>query len=834
MRKIWKALAGIVLALAVCFGAGSASEKNTMHREVDDPAIEMTAEIGYQGRITYGKAMPLRVRIRNNGAADLEGRLGINAYLDTRRYSRYETEVSVPSGAEMEFVLPFSVMTLQEIFTPEITVDGKVVEAVNIVLEKNRVIEPGNLALIGVLSTKPNKLSNMSISREDSENNYVEYWQTVGLDRDTFPDQTTLLDAFRVIVIDDIDPASLSEKQQEALRQWIEGRHALLCSGTAANVAYFSDRTGLEITGATTSRSVLSGLETMIGENPSGVRKGVTLSRLAGAEPLAADDAGNGLVYRAETGNGRIYTTAYEMGASGLLNERSMRFFWQNALKNYDMNLYDHLDDSYDSNSINAVIPASQISIPVRSPMLPALLAGAGALALGWVLWLILKRKGKQTWMWLAAPALAAAAAGVVLLISGGSRLNQPMVTYTENIVQMEDGSMTRILGISAAAPGPGIHSVSLEGAPISVEYTRYVSPDEDDNREISEPTEMETCYTGNGAELAYRTGTPWEMTPLESAVSLTGIGRISGEIWMEDDGLHGEIRNDTDLSLKEGRVITAYGYVSVPALKPGETASCTLKKTTRKANANSSPADGEMSMDAGYGMYTHIWSAVGLAETWVEDGPAAMWRDFINAALYQMTGEYDYSSSGNLFLYSAEAEDSRALTIRVDGKQAENTAGKSMINAEIPFLPNGKTGVGCRMPDMDRAVLRRTNENGMPEEETDNSPQSMYDKNTYSYSLTENPVFRFTLDLPSRTEVTTLMIGLDYYDVQARCWLLNATTGAWDEITLNRNVSDPGNYVDADGKLFCRFEPGANVDYYSYISAPKLMMEGRTLHAED
>ena len=103
MNRKRRALAGIVLALALCFGAGTAPAETTMHREADDPAVEMTAEIGYHGKITYGKAMPLRVRIRNNGGADLEGKLGINGYLDNRRYNRYETEILVPSGAEMEY-----------------------------------------------------------------------------------------------------------------------------------------------------------------------------------------------------------------------------------------------------------------------------------------------------------------------------------------------------------------------------------------------------------------------------------------------------------------------------------------------------------------------------------------------------------------------------------------------------------------------------------------------------------------------------------------------------------------------------------------------------------
>ena len=169
--------------------------------------------------------------------------------------------ISVPSGAEQEFVLPFSVMYRQEIFTPEITVDGKVAEAVNITIQANQLINPSSM-LVGVLSTKPRKLSAMNINAENDTEYLGEYWQTIALDADSFPDQAALLDAFGLLVIDDVDPASLSSRQQEVLKQWMEGRHVLLCSGTMAATAYFSDRTGLEITGASTSRTRSSSART--------------------------------------------------------------------------------------------------------------------------------------------------------------------------------------------------------------------------------------------------------------------------------------------------------------------------------------------------------------------------------------------------------------------------------------------------------------------------------------------------------------------------------------------------------------------------------------------
>ena len=829
MRKMWKALAGIALALMICFGTAGSLGEQTMHREVDDPSIEMTAEIGYQGIITYGRAIPLRVRIRNNGVSDLEGTLGISAYLNSRQYNRYEMDISVPSGAEKVYVLPFSVMTRQEVFTPEIVVDGKVAEAVNI--RPDTVIDP-NTILVGVLSNKPKKLANMTINRENDTDYLSEYWQVIALDPDTFPEQEALLDSFGILVIDDIDPALLSKKQQEALGLWLEGRHVLICGSSGGNIAYFSDRTGLEVTGAVTSRQVLPKLEKLADISASGNRPEIAISKLTGASSLIADDDGNGLVFRTETGSGRIYTTAYEIGASGLTAEKSMHYFWRKVLTGYDSSLYYNL--FYTSNGSPSVYPGSQIAVPVRSPMLAITLICAGVMLAFCVIWFILKKQGRQTWMWLVIPGLAAVAAGVILLISGGSDLNQPKVTYTENVIQRADGSTTRHIGISAAAARTGMHSYRLDGAPITVQYNQdmdYYYYDEDQT--VSEPVEMVMRYTtGNGEKLSVRTETPWETVSLQSDSPLTGIGRVNAEIWMEEDGLHGEILNETALTLKPGKVITSYGYVSVPALKPGEKTAFFLREAEAPKNG-AAPKDGNMNRNAGFSLYTMTNAAMDLTdEDWDAMGPAAMRRDIVTAVLDQITNGNFYSSEQAAFLYTTEAEESLPLTFHVDEKQVGNAAGVTVFNVEMTYLPVGKTGVVYRMPGMDQAVRMTVDENGMPDQEVDRGGKDDY----YSryHSLGESPVFRFNLQNPREVQITSLRIVLPYYEDQVRCFLLNAATGEWEEFGVNRNIQHPEKFVNESGQLFCRIEQKGSYDYEIDIPTPTLSMEGRALNAEN
>lgn len=273
----------VVLMLAVCLLVSVAAA--TMHTEVENPALEMTVRVGYDGLITYGKAFPVRITIRNNGE-DFEGRLGLNAYISAKVYDRFETPVSLPAGAEREYVLAPSVYAKQEIFTAEITKDGEVVCAVN--AAPARVVNPSAM-LIGVLSTRPQNLSNLNIDKDNDTLGRYEMWQTIALTPEMFPEDPRLLNSFGMIVTDDVDPAVLNGKQKEVLEEWLHSGRILLCGGGAAGaraIDYFSDETGLKLEGMTTSEDVKGALQRSVSRAESGEKITVSLTQLDGGTPL--------------------------------------------------------------------------------------------------------------------------------------------------------------------------------------------------------------------------------------------------------------------------------------------------------------------------------------------------------------------------------------------------------------------------------------------------------------------------------------------------------------------------------------------------------------------
>ena len=327
----------LLLAICVIFlcAAGSAE---SAQEGLKSPDFDMEVTVGYDGLMTYGKVMPVKVKIRNFGN-DLEGTLGINAYVSRKEYDRYEMEVAVPAGSQREFTLYVSVYTRQDTFTAELVQDGTVVCTGT---GRQKTLVNPSAMLVGVLSTRPQSLNNLNIDRDNDTLARYEQWKTIPLTAETFPEERRALASFGMLVIDDIDPAALSRKQQEAMDEWLKGGGILLCGGgsnAGRNIPYFSTYTGMTLEGMTTSDSVTDGLEKLLGRRADGKKISVSLAEYSG-QPLARDAEDHGLIYRTAVGRGRIYTAAFEMGEPRLNSENLMHFFWQQLLAEQDKDVY--------------------------------------------------------------------------------------------------------------------------------------------------------------------------------------------------------------------------------------------------------------------------------------------------------------------------------------------------------------------------------------------------------------------------------------------------------------------------------------------------------------
>ena len=823
----------IAFGLVICLLAwAAAAAADGMHREVENAALEADVRLGYDGRITYGKPVPVRVTIRNAGE-DLEGTLAVNAYVDSEKYDRFETGIFVPAGGERTFVLPVTANYRQETFTAEILRNGQIIRAVN--AKPESVINPSAM-LVGLLSSRPRNLANLDISQENDALMRYEYWQTVPLAPETLPEDPELLDAFGMIVLDDTDPALLTEKQKNALTEWIGRGHVLLCGGgTAAprNLSLFEGAFGLRAEEFTVSGGVKDALESYAERKTSGNHPEITLARITGGVPMISDQEGNGLVWRETAGAGRVYVLAWEAGDAALNTESLMHFFYQQMLIKADANLYNNI--LYSQSMAGAFhYPGEDSMVPVRNTMLPAAALIVAAMLAGGAAWILLQRRGAAKWMWLVIPALALASSGAVLLLSGGSTLNRPVASAAVNLVQDADGKLTRYTGVTAASPEIGIHRYYIEGEDPDV--LLYDSSYWDEEEEIREPVTLRVIRTfGEQKEIAVNAASHWETTEMKAARAEKGSGRVEAEIWMEEDGLHGTIRNGTSWRLKEGAALCVYGFARIRALAPGESADFAMIAEDAKDPLNPVFRDGIMIRNASAGLYSvanTLWFGEG------DENPGnreSELNGMLNAASDLLSQESTRRSGGQnsvQFLYCAEPENPETPSVYADGKAVENYTVLPLLTAEISYLTVGRTGVVFHAAGTDPAVRCVLNEKGLPEAdmpETDNGGKYYYN----FYPLNELPTFRFAPEDIGNVEITRLVIGMEeWYLNELKCYVLNAKQRIWVEVRPNTALQRPEQYLDRDGNLYCQFRP-ASGESYTDIPAPTLILEGRVKNAE-
>ena len=827
MRRITGRLPAFILIICLLAGCGAAFAGG-LHTEVENPSLEAEVLLGYDGRITYGKAVPVRVTVRNSGE-DLEGTVAVNAYADEVKYDRFETGIFVPAGGERTVVLPVTAGTRQETFTAEILRNGETLLAVN--ASPEGIINPSAM-MIGVLSTRPRNLANLDITQENDTLLRYEYWQTVALDPETLPDERGLLDAFGMIIADDVDPASLTEKQRQALLDWVSRGHVLvLGGGTSApqNLQLAGGFMTLQTVGFTVSDRVVFALENYMEQKSSGRTPEIAIAALAGEDPMISDENGNGLVWRAASGSGRIYALAWEAGNATLNAESLMHTFFQKMLLREDATLYNNM--LYTDGEANArYIPDEETRLTLRNPMPAAAAVIAGCAVIACAAWLLLRKNGKTQWMWAVLPVLFLAAAGAAVLLAGGSSMNSPVAASAVNLVQDATGKTTRFTGVIAAAPRPGLHSYSVEGEALNVlAYDgSYWVQDEDEEDTLKEPSVLRIVYrNGTQNEIAVNTETSWETVRMEAIRPEEQSGQVEAEIWMESDGLHGTVRNGLPYSLKEGAVICIYGFVKIPALAPGESADFALLSETAANPGDPVFENGKMYRNVTSSAYQVVYQMV----FGKKDGPMDPYESTL-ISMMSSTMDYladsDRRSSGQsrtVFAYCAEPEEDLCPPVIADGQEAEGKSGITILNAEITYLTVGKTGVVFHAPGMDKAVRSELNSDGTP---GGDMPEDTSSPKYYNYyDLNELPTFRFCPDGISDVEVSKLIIGMDdWYTKEARCYVFNIRLKTWVEAELNTPLQHPEQYLDGNGNLWCQFRP-AVADSYTSIPVPTITVEG-------
>ncbi|MBQ9298962.1 MAG: hypothetical protein IJ214_00470, partial [Clostridia bacterium] len=154
--------------------------------------IAVEAEIGYENTVTYLTAMPLRVRLRNDGT-DAAVTVAVNLTRSQYEYDRYEYPLTLAGGAEMNLTLPVNISFKQAAYTVEVLEDDALIASCEVKPQKT--VSPDTL-LVGILGNAPQAMRYLNINSASDTLMRGENWQTLALDGGTFPDTIDLMNAF--------------------------------------------------------------------------------------------------------------------------------------------------------------------------------------------------------------------------------------------------------------------------------------------------------------------------------------------------------------------------------------------------------------------------------------------------------------------------------------------------------------------------------------------------------------------------------------------------------------------------------------------------------------
>ena len=532
--------------------------------------VSMEASAGYRGTVPGGRWFPLEITITNEDEA-FDGVVAVELIRNYEVYDRFECPVSVGTG-ETSVRLPLRLAMAERSLQVTLSAgDGIVAETTAPVRE----IAGSYAYFIGVLGGSDELVSSLCSANVPDVLGRADQLVAVPLDEEMDRLTQRELDAFAALVIDGYDVGALPEEQQALLLDWLNGGGTVILGpgkAGASSTGWFEAQTGVRFGEAMEDSGLMAALMRYADatyEAEEAADGAYVLD--AGEDGAAYDDQARCILARSEVGEGQVLSCGFSLTDGTVLTEARTNALWQRLLLAADAVLYSEGFDRGDNNTfyVNGVCEQMRVSEGVS--ILPAvavlaayvLIAGAG-------LFILMRRIDRSRLMWICLPVCAACAMGLVVLISGVLGLNEPTAASLRVIRFDEAGNATDQEGALVSYADQTRVRIEAEGAKeiFRTEYFSYYGS----SYAQQNYTLRDTCTLGDRPAIELRAAAPWTqrmLTLTRDGANL--MGSVSVRAWMEADGLHAVVENNTDVALCDAVLISSLGYASLGDLAAGE-----------------------------------------------------------------------------------------------------------------------------------------------------------------------------------------------------------------------------------------------------------------------
>ena len=433
---------------------------------------------------------------------------------------------------------------------------------------------------------------------------------TVEFTLDTFPEDSQVLSVLNYLIIDNFDTSSLSEKQYKALKKWVGNGGILILSLGSHYQSVLSGFNDDFVSGTFGNMSkknlswnapeevlTLSGVDCIA----------FTLDEGKPNDPVYMDDWS----YVKPVGLGNVVVLPYSLSMEPMASftDRS-RVASLILAASSTQAAVDNLSGTTNYGSVYSMgMNLTSISEEVKSPsaLLYGFLLTLYVVLVGPVLYLILKKAGKQEKLWIAIPLVALIFTGIIYCTGFIYRINKPLLN-TFSLIKVDNGGAAETVCSKLVCPN-------------AKQYTFKLSDDYEEFRNNSNYYDygfwgnnnandgsFDSLFLDNGteSELIINSNTTFDSFEFSAGrVIDKSIGNFTLDLDCTTSGFSGTVKNDTAYDLK-GVVVAYEGNLYIVGdLKKGESATLDEK---------------DMLQTLGYGTFDNLYTSTSTGKLTYEE----------------------------------------------------------------------------------------------------------------------------------------------------------------------------------------------------------------------
>ncbi|MHA2852768.1 DUF7408 domain-containing protein [Paenibacillus lautus] len=565
-KKTWMLLSMVALlivaTLSLSIPAGNVY--------ADGAKIGIQSEMGYQGKIKHEKWNPLKLTLTSDRDISGDVVVQVQNYNGFGYQTSYVQQVDLPKDTPKEVVIGIPGAVLNKDNNQILFYEGSYTKGkqVPFATGKNYVqASPYQGALMAVLSDDPDTMNFMNVLNGKGSSVNV-----FPLKDASVPTDAMLLNGLDVIVMNNYASDTLSEPQQKAITDWVNGGGTLVLAGGAGyakTAAPFADISPVAANGTATVNS-LDELE-KLGGKPLKLDGPFTISTAKAVEGaqigIAAD--GQPLFASKAYGQGSVQYAAYDLAMEPVSSWAGHPDAWASVLRNNLPMMNSQNGMYYNSlmDNLNYVLEYfPSLKMPSFTLLLWMLIIYAVVVAP--LLYYILKKADKREWAWFLIPIIAVIASASVYAVGSSDKTRE--LAHTINLIELNgQGDAVKSTASAFFTPRSGNYALEFgENTYLKTGQSRNTFGGTAENKSFVRVGQESTT-------LELRDMSQWSLAKVwVDHQGTEEMGRLGMDLKLDaKGGLNGKITNDTINDLTEVVLVVGGNAYKLGDIKKGEAA---------------------------------------------------------------------------------------------------------------------------------------------------------------------------------------------------------------------------------------------------------------------